>query len=302
MWLPLGARWGISPGAFCGRTDLMRKIAIEKLVCDLSLYPRVAIDGMHVEQMRAALRAGATFPPLVICIKTRKVVDGFHRVRAYADEYGEDHEAEVVEKEYPSEKELFLDAIRFNATHGKSMEFLDRAHAIQRAVELGIDKSMVAKSIHVDKEEFCRLSVVPVPRRGNGACGLEVDAAPRSLIQKRIDDAARKKDWHEANRKPSKSNGHVSESMRRDIGHSEPEPERFEKVSSTIVLDRANASDFKSKHGCSYEASSLRNIIQMFRADRFQVSDRDVVEACRQLEELVAEFLFKVPEDDAESL
>jgi len=296
MWLPLGERWGISPDAFRGRTCLMRKIAIEKLVCDLSLYPRIEIDQTHVEQMRAAMRSGATFPPIVICIKTRKVVDGFHRVRAYGDEYGEDHEAEVVEKEYPSIKEMFLDAIRYNAAHGKSMEMLDRAHAVKRAVELGIDEKSIARSMHVDTQEFCRLSVVPVPRRGNGA-QLEVATKPVSAIEQRINATRQHRERSEAQRQKIKSHGHVSESTRRDIGHAQPEPERFEKVSSTVVLDRANASDIPAqKPHKSKEANLLEQLVWLFENGKVLPTDNDAVAAVAKLEELIGQFMFTVPD------
>ena len=110
----------------------MRKIAIAELVLDFSIYPRMDVDGQHVHYLCEAYRAGVELPPLVIDKKSKRVIDGFHRVRMYQREEDEAFKAPVVEKTYPSESAILLDAIRYNASHGRTLTQHDRAHCILR--------------------------------------------------------------------------------------------------------------------------------------------------------------------------
>jgi hypothetical protein len=64
------------------KTPNIRTLPIDRLVEDYRLYPRSEGGGATVEQLREALRAGAKFPPLRVCAKTLRVIDGFHRKAA----------------------------------------------------------------------------------------------------------------------------------------------------------------------------------------------------------------------------
>ena len=94
----------------------MRKIKAAEIVQDLGIYPRCAVDKGHVQTLVLVLEAGAVLPPLVICGKTRKLIDGFHRLNAYTQRHGDEHEVDVLEKEYATPREMWLDAVRYNGT------------------------------------------------------------------------------------------------------------------------------------------------------------------------------------------
>ena len=89
-------------------------------------------------------------PPLVIDRKSRRVVDGFHRGRAYKQEKIE--LVEVVEKSYRNDGEMFLDAVRYNASHGRGLSPFDRARCILRAESMKIELEQVASALSITCE------------------------------------------------------------------------------------------------------------------------------------------------------
>ena len=135
----------------------MRKFKIAELVLDDTVYPRHEADESHVQVLSDAIEAGVKFPPIVICRKTRRVVDGFHRVLAFGGFFDDQYELDCVEKDYASDRELFLDAIRFNASHGLSLTIADRQLCTLRAKQLGIGDGEAAAALAVTVDRAGRL-------------------------------------------------------------------------------------------------------------------------------------------------
>jgi hypothetical protein len=135
----------------------MRKLKIADLVLDDTVYPRQEADESHVQVLSDAIEAGVKFPPIVICRKTRRVVDGFHRVLAFGGFFDDQYELDCVEKDYASDRELFLDAIRFNASHGLSLTIADRQLCTLRAKQLGIGDGEAAAALAVTVDRAGRL-------------------------------------------------------------------------------------------------------------------------------------------------
>jgi len=130
----------------------MKKTILLKLVDlieDFDLYPRSDVNNHHVQNIRSAIRAGCVLPPIIIDEKSRRIVDGFHRRRAYKAEFGEDYELEVVANTYPSEREMFLDAMRYNSAHGQGLSPFDRARATLRAKALRISTEKIAQALNM---------------------------------------------------------------------------------------------------------------------------------------------------------
>ena len=128
----------------------MRKLKVVSLVLDFTIYPRMNVDGTHVSRIAQAMSQGVEFPPIVICKKTKRVVDGFHRTKGLLRLYGDDAEVECVEKTYRNDGELFLDAIKYNADHGRILTSYDRTHCALAASEMGIDDDLLCAAMHVD--------------------------------------------------------------------------------------------------------------------------------------------------------
>lgn len=127
------------------------KLPVSQLIQDFSLYPREAVDVVHVEAIMEAMRAGVVMPAVVIDAESKWIVDGFHRVHAFIriHEGDDDAEIEVVQKKYRDARDLFLDAVRLNAHHGRPFCQVDRAKALGLAEQLKIDQTAILKSLGI---------------------------------------------------------------------------------------------------------------------------------------------------------
>lgn len=109
------------------------KMNVSELIEDLDLYPRVQVDSQHAGYIADALRNGNELPPIVAESKGKRIIDGFHRVRAYRRVYGDDHQIDVDLRTYRSEADMFADAMRLNASHGRCLTRVDRARCLLKA-------------------------------------------------------------------------------------------------------------------------------------------------------------------------
>jgi hypothetical protein len=132
-------------------------IKVSKLILDYDFYPREQIQSYHVNELVQALDAGVVLPPIVVDKKTKRVVDGFHRVRAYQRFYGADAEIPATLKEYESEATMYLEAMAFNSAHGRPLSTYDKARCIARAEELELQPEVVAKALNTTVERITEL-------------------------------------------------------------------------------------------------------------------------------------------------
>jgi hypothetical protein len=142
----------------------MKQHKLAELIFDFSVYPRVTVDEHHMGYMREAVVAGATMPPVVVCKKTLRIVDGFHRVKVYLALYGPEHEIEVLEKSYSSDAELLIDSIRYNASHGRTLSRYDRVHCILLAEKLEIANTDAAAALGLTGDTYDELRAGRVGR------------------------------------------------------------------------------------------------------------------------------------------
>jgi hypothetical protein len=138
-----------------------QKVKLSEVVLDYSIYPRADVDNQHIAYLREAEDAGAVLPPIVIDAKTKRVVDGFHRVLMWLRKYRDDpnHTIEVVVKSYSSESEILLDAIRYNANHGRTLTRYDRTHCILLADQLHVETGELASALSMTIEKIGELKV-----------------------------------------------------------------------------------------------------------------------------------------------
>ena len=149
----------------------MRKMKAAELVLDFDLYPRNNVDSHNVRCMVDAMEAGAEMPPVVIDKKSKRVVDGFHRVRAALRTGGEDAEIDVIEKQYKNEAAIFLDAMKYNGTHGARLDPCDRTRCTIIAQRLRISLDDVAGALNMPVDKLGKLAV---NRTAHGAGGLAI--------------------------------------------------------------------------------------------------------------------------------
>ena len=135
----------------------MRLVRCAQLVEDFAIYPRHDVDRQHVANLTRAIRAGIELPPIIIERKTKRIVDGFHRVRATIQVGGPTAEIMAIEKTYPSEADLLRDAIESNASHGRRLDAQDRTRCVLLLSEHKLTDEQIAVSLHTTKQDVERL-------------------------------------------------------------------------------------------------------------------------------------------------
>ncbi len=144
----------------------MRQFPTSQVVMNYALYPRQQADSHHINEMRQAVAAGIELPPIIIDKKTKCVIDGFHRLLLWISlKY---LMIPVIEKTYRNEAEMFLDAMRYNADHGRALSTYDRAHSVIVAANLGLSDNAIAGALLVTVERIGELRANKSATTGGG--------------------------------------------------------------------------------------------------------------------------------------
>ena len=141
------------------KTETTVLIGVTEVVLDFDVYPRTEVDSQHVRYIKDVIESGHELPPIVIDAKTKRVVDGFHRVKAYQKLLGKETKIQAIEKKYKDDGELFADAIRYNAQHGSNLTTYDRVHCLMKAIELGVSDASLADCLRVDITKIGSLKI-----------------------------------------------------------------------------------------------------------------------------------------------
>ena len=135
----------------------MKQINISEIIMDYSLYPRHNIDSQHAYYIAEAIKAGAIMPPIILDNKSKKVIDGFHRITAFKKL--KINKIDSLLKKYSNEKEMFIDAMRLNSTHGRMLTKWDRKRCALISEELKIDNDIVAGVLQISIDTLTELKV-----------------------------------------------------------------------------------------------------------------------------------------------
>jgi len=109
---------------------MVEKAKVGELVFDFTLYPRQAIDRTNVNRMKDALESGRHLPPIIADRASKRIVDGFHRVKAVLELKGQDGEIEVEWREFTSENAIRIEAMALNSAHGRALSPFEIAHCL----------------------------------------------------------------------------------------------------------------------------------------------------------------------------
>lgn len=145
-----------------GKQPNIKTLPIGELVEDYRLYPRAEVDGATVEQFREALRAGAKFPPIRVCAKTYRIIDGFHRKTAYEREKAT-HVLCALE-DVADDRDLFRRAAQANAGHGRRYSVDDYATAVRLAKRLGLTREQISADLFLPLDRVERLERISAGR------------------------------------------------------------------------------------------------------------------------------------------
>ena len=139
-----------------------------EIVLDYNLYPRHKIDSTHVLHIRSAMRAGEELPPVLVDKASKRAIDGFHRITAALKEFGEEATIRAELRDYDSEAEMLLDAIRTNSGHGHNLSTYDRVRCMVLADEFKVSLKDVATALRCRASEAKDLKLQRTVSVGNG--------------------------------------------------------------------------------------------------------------------------------------
>ena len=134
----------------------MNTLKIGELVIDNSIFPRSALNYVHVDALKNALLSGAAFPPLIVERSTKRIVDGTHRYNAYKVIYGDQHDVEVEFRDFTDDNELWLAAVEANTAHGLGYGVYDRRKILVEAERRGIKRELIADVLKMPLEKVER--------------------------------------------------------------------------------------------------------------------------------------------------
>src|SRR5262245_44710210 len=146
------------------RSKMIQGVEITNLVLDYNIYPRTAIQDVHVKAMIEAGEAGVEFPPILVDHKSMRVIDGFHRYSRALKIGQKTIQAEL--RTFKNEQEIFEAAVAANANHGRPYAPFDRARIISIGLQLKVSKQKLAAalSMPVSRVDEIRLSFAKVGR------------------------------------------------------------------------------------------------------------------------------------------
>lgn len=134
------------------------KVKAIELVFDWNLWPRhkaEVLDATNIIQIREALRAGITPPPVIADSKSLRLIDGFHRTRAYLDVFGEEAEIDVELREYKDDAAMLLEAGALN-NHGLKLSPQDRAYFIHKCRKMKVPPAAIATALGMDPAKMSK--------------------------------------------------------------------------------------------------------------------------------------------------
>lgn len=164
----------------------MKTMKAAALILDFEIYPRNDVDAHNVRSLCEALAAGVELPPVIVEKKSKRVVDGFHRVKAALRCGGEGAEVLVIEKTFRTEADLFLESIRLNAAHGVRLGSVDRTRCMIVAERLSIPPEAVAGALSVSVDKLAQLTVSSTARTAGGLMVPLKNTVRRGFAGKRL--------------------------------------------------------------------------------------------------------------------
>jgi len=137
----------------------VKTMHLAELVEDMELYPRHNVDDGNVGSLAMAIKAGCQLPPIIADSKSKRIVDGWHRARAWKRVHGPKCTVEVELRKYSSEAEIIEDAVRCNAAHGRRLDSMDQTRSAIMLQKHGIPLERIALVLHVPEAQVEKLTV-----------------------------------------------------------------------------------------------------------------------------------------------
>lgn len=168
-----------------------RTIRASELVEDFDLYPRHSVDSSHVTRLAEALRTGVALPPVIYERRTKRIVDGFHRVRAYRKVHGPAADVPAEGRTYASEADLLREAVALNSAHGRRLDKQDLSRAALLLEKQGCSLDEIGVILHLTPGRVHEIVEVKIVKLATPDGGTEKRPAKPVVIDIRpADDGA----------------------------------------------------------------------------------------------------------------
>lgn len=132
---------------------------LAQLVEDFDLYPRSQVSSTNVANIHAALDAGEVLPPPVIDRKSKRIVDGIHRCRAWRKHLGPDGIIDVDFRTFKSDIDMFRAAVELNVGHGLPLQEVEKRRITLRLQDMGASPDVIARTLHMPVDRITRLTL-----------------------------------------------------------------------------------------------------------------------------------------------
>jgi hypothetical protein len=162
-------------------------VKLSELIEDFDIYPRHSVDSSWVSDLARAIQAGDELPLVRVDKKTKRIVDGFHRSRAWRKVLGRGGEIEVDLRTYASEQDLLKEAIELNAKNGRKLDQQDRSRSALLLERHGVTVKEIAVVLHTTEQRVqelinVRVVLVRPPQEPSGGRSLAPEKHPAKPV------------------------------------------------------------------------------------------------------------------------
>jgi ParB-like chromosome segregation protein Spo0J len=129
-------------------------LSIEEIKTIPELYPRTKVDWLTAYDYSQKMRAGEVFPPITVAHYNNEyiLVDGWHRIEALKI-LGEKYIRATVIK-VKDEREIFVQAVKLNITHGRPLSPYEKALIIKRLGEMNFTKEEISQIVKIPLDKI----------------------------------------------------------------------------------------------------------------------------------------------------
>lgn len=169
----------------------MKRINALELIVDWELWPRYEandLDATNIGRMKEAIMAGIELPPIIVDKKSYRIIDGFHRQKAYLSVYKENAIVPVEFREYSNDAEMFLEAAKLNTIQGLPLSPKDKVHVILTGRRKKLPFAKIAEALGMRKEKAQELLKKRTATTRNGKL-IPLAAGAMGLAGKKLNKA-----------------------------------------------------------------------------------------------------------------
>jgi hypothetical protein len=131
-------------------------LKVREIRFEQDLYPRNKPSWQLSHEYTEKVKMGIKFPPIIVGkYKGKKyLIDGYHRLDAYKNNKVEFVDCETIN--YNDKKQMFIDAVKYNSTHGRPYTFQEKIGIVMRLEKINVDKNTISKIIGISTNNIKR--------------------------------------------------------------------------------------------------------------------------------------------------